>query len=892
MTRKVEPRRPYVWAAAALLGSLVLLAAAGVATAQDAEAPAAPAAPAEQAEQSAAIPAIWWVAPAGAIAALIFAWVFHVQVKRANPGDEKMQEIAEYVRQGAYAYLKRQYKVVAVFFLVASGILAVMGMMGVQHKIVWAAFLTGGFFSGLCGFLGMRTATLAASRTTQGAKEGLDRGLQVAFRAGSVMGLVVVGFGLLYITVWFLILVYLAPLLGYTMSTVEITAVMLTFGMGASSQALFARVGGGIFTKAADVGADLVGKVEAGIPEDDPRNPATIADNVGDFVGDVAGMGADLYESYCGSILAACLLGVAAAASLSLNVEAQFRMLAAPMALAGVGIILSIIGIYLVRAKKDATMKQLMGALELGVWGSSALILVGGLGVCYLLLSGIEGVSWLGVWGAIASGLLAGVIIGKSTEYYTSYDHEPTREIARQSETGSGTVIIAGLAEGMKSSWAALVTVIVAIMCAFAFAGGFENMPMGLYGVGIAAVGMLATLGITLATDAYGPIADNAGGNAEMTGQEPEVRKRTDALDSLGNTTAATGKGFAIGSAALTALALLAAYVQQVRVGLIREGRTAVVRQIPAADKDDAAGVGELVYIGHKKFAMKVKPGTDEKSFDGFLVVSKMPNIKPGLIKSVQHAFPKPGSLGMLSPADDDGIRGLELHVGKGDALLATGRQVNVKLASARDASLSQYMGFYGVTLINPKVLCGMLAGVLLVFLFSAMTMKAVGRAANAMVKEVRRQFKEIPGIMEGTARPDYARCVAISTAGAQKEMIVPSLLALIVPVAVGLLLDVGGVLGLLAGGLTCGFAMAIFMANAGGAWDNAKKWVETGELGGKGSDAHKATVVGDTVGDPFKDTSGPSLNILIKLMGMVSVVFAGVIVKYGPQIAELLHLQ
>jgi len=826
------------------------------------------------------IPWAWWIAPIGALVALLFAWIFYRDVKNADEGDEKMIEIAAHVREGAYAYLKRQYKVVAVFFLVISAILFVMGLVGVQHQIVFVAFLTGGFFSGLCGFLGMKTATLASNRTTQGAKESLNRGLTVAFRAGAVMGLVVVGFGLLDITAWFLILYKLAPAFGYEMSLVEITVVMLTFGMGASSQALFARVGGGIFTKAADVGADLVGKVEAGIPEDDPRNPATIADNVGDNVGDVAGMGADLYESYCGSILATAALGVAAAQSLGAGTLA-IKLLAAPMVLAGVGIALSVIGIYVVRTTEDASMKQLMGALGRGVNGSTFLIIVAALGVCFFLLGGTEmkdaGINWLGIWAAIAVGLLAGVIIGKGAEYYTSYDYSPTRGICASAETGPATVIISGLAEGMKSTWIALLTVIVAIVAAFSLAGGLHSVPLGLYGVGIAAVGMLATLGITLATDAYGPIADNAGGNAEMTGQDPEVRKRTDALDSLGNTTAAVGKGFAIGSAALTALALLAAYVEEVRVGQNRQAMTSIVARSPEAGTDAKAGVGELYYMGFGKFARKHAEGTGENAFGAYMAMGGCPELKPGRVQVVR----KPNRDGQ---ADPNGLEIWKIHSDSGTE--------DVRLISARRATLKQYMAFYDVTLMNPKVLCGMFAGVLLVFVFSSMTMKAVGRAANAMVKEVRRQFREIKGIMDGTGKPDYARCVAISTAGAQREMVIPSLLALAVPIAVGLLLDVGGVMGLLAGGLTCGFAMAVFMANAGGAWDNAKKYVETGQMGGKGSENHKATVVGDTVGDPFKDTSGPSLNILIKLMGMVSVVFAGLIVKYAPQIGAALGIR
>ena len=860
-------------------GVLLLAIAAGALVFAGAPAVAAEAGVAAEEHQTVGIPWVWWVAPGGAILALVFAFVFFRQVKSADPGDEKMREIAGYVTEGALAYLKRQYKVVLVFFVVVSAILFLMGwVFHVQHKIVFLAFLTGGFFSGLCGWLGMKTATMASSRTTQGAKESLNRALQVAFRAGAVMGLVVVGFGLLNTTIWFLILHSLAPLFDVHMTLVEITVVMLTFGMGACSQALFARVGGGIFTKAADVGADLVGKVEAGIPEDDPRNPATIADNVGDNVGDVAGMGADLFESYCNSVLATATLGVAAAMSLGLGPARQMRLLAAPMALAGVGIVLSILGVYMVRTREDASMKQLMGALNRGVNGSSLLVVGAAWVLCYLLLKDIPGVNYLGVWGSVVAGLAAGMVIGKGAEYYTSYDYKPTRGISRASETGPATVIIAGIAEGMKSTWISLLTVMAAIVAAYAFAGGFGagGMPMGLYGVGIAAVGMLATLGMTLATDAYGPIADNAGGNAEMTGQPPEVRQRTDALDSLGNTTAAVGKGFAIGSAALTALALLAAYVEEVRIGLVREGRAAIVKRVGAkAAREADAHVGRVVYLGHRKFGVKPRAGAGEAAFDAMLMLTRF-----------QDFVPQSGeAAAVLGPNDAENIRTLTL-TGK------DGKSHTCRVVLASKASLTQYMSFYEVHLMNPRVLCGMFAGVLLVFLFSAMTMKAVGRAANAMVKEVRRQFREIKGIMEGTATPDYARCVAISTAGAQKEMIVPSLLALVVPITVGLLLNVGGVMGLLAGGLTCGFAMAIFMANAGGAWDNAKKYIEAGELGGKGGDNHKAAVVGDTVGDPFKDTSGPSLNILIKLMGMVSVVFAGLIVKYAPQIGSLLGME
>ena len=852
-----------------LVGLVLACLTAGACSAFGQEAPA-PEADATAEVQAVPIPLIWWVAPIGSVLALVFAWIFFRQVKRADEGDDRMKEIAGYVTQGAYAYLKRQYKVVAIFFIVVSALLFWMGQIGVQHPIVFVAFLTGGFFSGLCGFLGMKTATMASNRTAQGAKESLNNGLQIAFRAGAVMGLVVVGFGLIDISGWFIVLTQIAPMFGYEMSLFQVTVVMLTFGMGASAQALFARVGGGIYTKAADVGADLVGKVEAGIPEDDPRNPATIADNVGDNVGDVAGMGADLYESYCGSILATAALGIAAAMSLGVSdLGEQVRILSVPMVLAGIGIFLSVLGIYMVRAKEGASMKQLMGALNMGVFGSTVLIAIAGLGVCYLLLGSIEQVSWLGVWGSIVTGLLAGVVIGKFTEYYTSYDYKPTRELAEQSETGAATVIIGGIAEGMKSTWASLATISVAILLAYGFSGGFENMSIGLYGVGIAAVGMLATLGITLATDAYGPIADNAGGNAEMTGQPEEVRKRTDALDSLGNTTAATGKGFAIGSAALTALALLAAYVEEVRVGLDRESD--VVVQSAAADPN------QVIYMGANKFAATI----DGKS-ETLLALSGERQFAKTLNNGLINAT-------LRSPETEEALREVDYVR---NLVIAEGDEVHrFEVVTASQASLTQYMTYYEVTLLNPKVLCGMFAGVLLVFLFSAMTMKAVGRAAKAMVMEVRRQFREIPGIMEGTGKPDYASCVAISTAGAQKEMIIPSLLALAVPVGVGLLLDVPGVLGLLAGGLSCGFAMAIFMANSGGAWDNCKKYIETGALGGKGSENHKAAVVGDTVGDPFKDTSGPSLNILIKLMSMVSVVFAGVVVKYAPQISEWLGM-
>ena len=761
-------------------------------------------------------PASWAIAPAASLLALAFAWFFYKKVMAAPEGTEKMIEIARHVREGAYAYLFRQYGVVSLVFLVLLIIFAVLAYLGVQNPFVPVAFLTGGFFSGLCGFLGMKTATNASARTAQGASESLNRGLQVAFHSGAVMGLVVVGFGLLDISLWYLVLdklVYTAEhmreglnFLGLTLvkagmssdhKLVEITTTMITFGMGASTQALFARVGGGIYTKAADVGADLVGKVEAGIPEDDPRNPATIADNVGDNVGDVAGMGADLYESYCGSILATAALG----AALTMSQENVLKAVLAPMVVAGMGIILSILGIFMVRCKEDASQKNLLRALLFGTLGSSVLIIVA--------VAGLAATGWItwGVFGSVVSGLVAGVLIGQFTEYYTSDEYSPVRGIAGQTKMGAATTIIDGFATGMYSAGLPVITIVIGILCAFGFAGGFSNISMGLYGIGFAAVGMLATLGITLATDAYGPIADNAGGNAEMSGLGPEVRKRTDALDALGNTTAATGKGFAIGSAALTAMALLAAYIEEVRIWI---GRLA------------------------------------SESIDGIYRIGDM-------------AF---SANGQVAGA------------------------INVKTAHVMD-----FVNAYGLNIMNPKLICGLFIGAMAAFVFCAMTMKAVGRTAGAMVNEVRRQFREIPGIMEGTGQPDYARCVSISTRGAQKEMILPSLLAITNPVLTGLLLGVAGVMGVLAGGLSCGFVLAITLNNAGGAWDNAKKYIEKGALGGKGSDAHKASVIGDTVGDPFKDTSGPSLNILIKLMTMVSVVFSGVVVKFAPVVSGWLGL-
>ncbi len=859
------------------------------------------------------IPWLWWIAPIASVFALVMARKFYKEVEAADEGDPDMITIAGYVRDGAMAYLWRQYKVVTAVFVALALILAWMAWgLHVQHKIVPFAFLTGGFFSGLCGYLGMRTATMAAHRTTAGARDSLNRGLVVAFRAGAVMGMVVVGFGLLDIAGWFIGLYVIAPkFLGVHMTLNEITVVMLTFGMGASTQALFARVGGGIYTKAADVGADLVGKVEAGIPEDDPRNPASIADNVGDNVGDVAGMGADLYESYCGSILATAALGVAAASALAFpddtaTITAAMKLLSVPMVMAGVGILLSVLGIYMVRTEEGASMGQLMGALGKGVNGSSFLIAVATFGICYVLLGSKEmadvGIVWWGIALSVVIGLLAGIIIGKATEYYTSYEYQPTKDIAEQAQTGSATVIIAGVAKGMRSTWMSLATIIVAILAAFIASGGKTEFMLGLYGVGIAAVGMLATLGITLATDAYGPIADNAGGNAEMTGQQPEVRERTDALDSLGNTTAATGKGFAIGSAALTALALLAAYVEEVRVGQQREAMQYVWVQDEAAKDTADAGVGDIYYMGNGKFAEKFEAGTSETQYRAYMLLNK----NKELLAAIDAVADQPLKINNRDLAkatrDDEFVQEYKIA------------DMPMQLVTSQKASLAQYMRFYDVSLMNPKVLCGLFAGVLLAFLFCAMTMEAVGRAAYEMMNECRTQFAKIKAYLksqghddayandvdnwprkqfefEGKKVPDYANCVAISTAGAQKEMVVPSLLAIAIPVLVGLILGVPGVMGMLAGGLTSGFAVAIFMANAGGAWDNAKKYIETGQFGGKGSDAHKASVVGDTVGDPFKDTSGPSLNILIKLMSMVSVVFAGLVVKYAPEISSMIGL-
>jgi inorganic pyrophosphatase/K(+)-stimulated pyrophosphate-energized sodium pump len=811
----------------------------------------------------------------GAAIALFQAWQFFQWMEAQPAGTQKMIDIAGYVRTGADAYLKQQYKVVGWAFLAISLLLLWMALgLGVQSLWVPFAFISGGFFSGLAGWFGMKTATLASNRTAAGAERSLNEGLQIAFRSGAVMGLTVVGLGLLDIMLWFFILYWFVPMLGFQpLSLEEITVTMLCFGMGASTQALFARVGGGIFTKAADVGADLVGKVEHSIPEDDPRNPATIADNVGDNVGDVAGMGADLYESYCGSILATAALGVAAFTG---DGAMQLNAVFLPMAIAAVGTLLSVWGIYQVRTQEDSSQKALLAALAKGINFSTIAIVVATFGITFLLMRGF---SHMGVAFAVIVGLVAGWLIGKWTEYSTSNEYAPTKELADQALTGPATIIIGGVAEGMLSTWAPVLITGAATLLAFGFANGFNftdpnQFALGLYGVGIAAVGMLSTLGITLATDAYGPIADNAGGNAQMAGLPEMVRERTDALDALGNTTAATGKGFAIGSAALTALALLAAYVEEVRIGFDRWGKTAVVtrdgvQEVAAGGRKLAAGdwmkladrlvvaVGDKAEANHLYMVLDSAVLDGRKGRDGKTVLE--PAV-PSLAGAVRNAVAAP------APAADEVAR-----------LVNENRIVDVKKATMRD-----YMQFYDVTLMNPKVLVGMFVGAMSVFVFCALTMKAVGRAAKGMVEEVRRQFREKPGIMQGTELPDYAAPVAISTKAAQKEMVLPSVLALAVPVVTGLLLGVSGVLGLLVGGLTTGFCVAVFMANSGGAWDNAKKHIEGGVHGGKGSDAHKAAVVGDTVGDPFKDTSGPSLNILVKLMSMVSVVVAGLVVRYS----------
>lgn len=725
---------------------------------------------------------LFYIVPAAAIVALFFAWLFFHQMMKESEGTVTMKEIAQYVRDGAMAYLKQQYKVVTIVFVILALFFSVLAYgFHIQNPWVPFAFLTGGFFSGLAGFIGMKTATYASARTANAVTKSLNSGLKLAFRSGAVMGLTVVGLGLLDISIWYFVLKCFVGDPDSSQTLVTITTTMLTFGMGASTQALFARVGGGIYTKAADVGADIVGKVEADIPEDDPRNPATIADNVGDNVGDVAGMGADLYESYCGAILATMALGASAFFG---DVEWQTRAVLAPMCIAAVGVVLSVLGIYAVRTREGADLQELLGALSKGTNLSASLIAVLSFGIFYVL--GFD--NWWMLSLSVLSGLLAGVIIGKATEYYTSHSYKPTQKLAESAKTGSATVIISGMGLGMISTAIPVVTIAVAIMLSYLFATGFSLDPAliskGLYGISIAAVGMLSTLGITLATDAYGPIADNAGGNAQMSGLDPEVRQKTDVLDALGNTTAATGKGFAIGSAALTSLALLASYIEEVKIGLLHIGR-------------------ETLTLGDK-------------------------------------------------------------------------------IVDVASATIPQMVEYYQVNLMNPRVLVGVFIGAMMSFLFCGLTMNAVGRAAQKMVTEVRRQFAEIKGILTGERRPDYARCVEISTLGAQREMIFPSLIAIAVPVLTGLCLGVAGVMGLLAGGLGSGFVLAVFLANSGGAWDNAKKFVEEGHLGGKNSDCHKATIVGDTVGDPFKDTSGPSLNILIKLMSMVSIVMAGLTVMLG----------
>lgn len=819
---------------------------------------------------------LWWlVGVGGASLALYQAWQFFQWMAAQPAGTPKMIEIAGYVRTGADAYLKQQYKVVGWAFLAICVLLLWMALgLGVQSLWVPFAFLSGGLFSGLAGWFGMKTATLASNRTAAGAERSLNEGLQIAFRSGAVMGLTVVGLGLLDIMLWFFILYWLVPMLGFQpLSLEEITVTMLCFGMGASTQALFARVGGGIFTKAADVGADLVGKVEHSIPEDDPRNPATIADNVGDNVGDVAGMGADLYESYCGSILATAALGVAA---FSGDGGMQLAAVFLPMAIASVGTLLSVWGIYQVRTQEDSSQKALLAALAKGINFSTGAIVIATFVVTFLLMGGF---THMGIAISVIVGLVAGWLIGKWTEYATSNEYAPTKELADQALTGPATIIIGGVAEGMLSTWAPVLITGAATLLAFGFANGFNfsdpnQFALGLYGVGIAAVGMLSTLGITLATDAYGPIADNAGGNAQMAGLPEFVRERTDALDALGNTTAATGKGFAIGSAALTALALLAAYIEEVRIGFDRWGHAAVVTR--DGGQEVAAGGSKLVAGDWMKLADRLVVAVGDKAEDNRVYMVLDPAVLAGRRGRDGKEIMPPAVEGLAGA-----VRNTVAKTAPAADLVA--RLVNEnRIVDVKQATMQDYMRFYDVTLMNPKVLVGMFIGAMSVFVFCALTMKAVGRAAKGMVEEVRRQFREKPGIMQGTELPDYAAPVAISTKAAQREMVLPSVLALAVPVVVGLLLGVSGVLGLLVGGLTTGFCVAVFMANAGGAWDNAKKHVESGVHGGKGSEAHKAAVVGDTVGDPFKDTSGPSLNILVKLMSMVSVVVAGLIVRYS----------
>lgn len=738
-----------------------------------------------------AIPVLWFIAPIGAILALSFAMIFFYQVKAHDPGTARMQEIAGYVREGAFAYLRQQYKGVILFFIIAFIVFNIMAwVLGVLHWLIPFAFLTGGFFSGLAGYIGMNTATLASNRTAQACTKSLNKGLRVAFRAGSVMGLTVVGLALIDISAWFYILNH------FHFPLERITVIMLSFGMGASTQALFARLGGGIYTKAADVGADLVGKVEADIPEDDPRNPATIADNVGDNVGDVAGMGADLYESYAGSILATAALGMAAVGALGAEYASQaVNFVVAPMILAGIGAILSILGIFAVTTKENAGTKELMFALNKSVYLSSVLIAVAAYFITRALL---PAEIYFGVFISTVIGLVAGVLIGYFTELDTSHSYQATKGIAEQSEFGPATVILEGMAVGMRSTAAPVITIVVGIMAAFICSHGFSSIELGLYGIGFGAVGMLATLGVTLAMDAFGPIADNAGGNAQMSELPDNVREMTDNLDSVGNTTAATGKGFAIGSAALTAMALLAAYLEEVR--------------------------GAWHLMGEKLG---------------------------------QSVF-------------------LNIHYGS---------KFN-DIIPLEKATAADFISLFKINVLNPQFLLGIFIGAMVAFVFSSLTIKAVGRAAGQMVKEVRRQFKEIPGILEGKGKPDYARCVKISTVGAQKEMLLPALVGILSPIVVGLFLGVAGVLGILVGALATGFVLAVMMNNAGGSWDNAKKLLEI--TGKKGTSNHKATIVGDTVGDPFKDTAGPCINILVKLMSMVSIVFAGLIVSYSLKVDNI----
>ncbi len=841
--------------------SLVCVAMVSVECQAAAEGAAATIAP-EQAWFFGPYGVFWTLGTAGALFALWQAWKFFEWMRDQPAGTPRMVEIAGFVRTGADAYLRQQYQVVAGFFLVIFLLLLVLAFaLKVQSPWVPFAFLSGGFFSGLAGWFGMKTATLASSRTAAGAERSLNEGLQVAFRSGAVMGLTVVGLGLLDIMLWFFILYWFVPALGFQrISLEEITVTMLCFGMGASSQALFARVGGGIFTKAADVGADLVGKVEHSIPEDDARNPATIADNVGDNVGDVAGMGADLYESYCGSILATAALGVAAFPD---DHRMQLAALFLPMAIASAGTLLSIWGIWQVRTKEDSSQKALLAALARGINLSTMAIAAAAIALTWLMV----GWAHVGISFSVIVGLVAGWLIGKWTEYSTSNEYAPTRELADQALTGPATIIIGGIAEGMLSTWAPVLITGAATLLSFGFSNGFDFrdpavFALGLYGVGIAAVGMLSTLGITLATDAYGPIADNAGGNAQMAGLPEFVRERTDALDALGNTTAATGKGFAIGSAALTALALMAAYVEEVRIGFDRWGQ-AFTQHIEGENDQ---------YLTISGRRTQVTAGQWVKLANGIVVqIGRSPQENAAWMVLDREALPDFDSLPARMLIDPE-------PTAEEIALLQRSR----RLVPVRQARMADYMRLFDVTLMNPKVLVGLFVGAMSTFVFCALTMKAVGRAAKGMVEEVRRQFREKPGIMLGTEAPDYAAPVAISTKAAQREMVLPSLLALLVPVVVGLLLGVGGVMGLLVGGLTTGFCVAVFMANAGGAWDNAKKHIESGVHGGKGTDAHKAAVVGDTVGDPFKDTSGPSLNILVKLMSMVSVVVAGLVVRYS----------